>query len=169
MYLLLLEYDFGLLLQHCLQHSHSLILGVGLGCRVRRLGSRWMQSSTSSVRPSIRRTWKTFSERPPKELWPSIANTGTTRGRRNVWFCEVKSTGRGVRTSLYSDHFSFFCFFVKEPLSHIGSGWTFRGQRCSLSEQMREQLGLVMRGEETLYRKVCTPLSHPPKSQEQMT
>ena len=83
-----------------------------------------MQSSTSSVRPSIRRTWKTFSERPPKELWPSIANTGTTRGRRNVWFCEVKSTGRGVRTLLYSDHFSFFVlFFFKKTTTLTHWEW----------------------------------------------
>lgn len=56
--------------------------------RVRRLASTWTQSSTSSARRSIRRTWKTFSERQRRGLWPSTENRGITRGRRNVSFCE---------------------------------------------------------------------------------
>lgn len=65
--------------------------------RVRRLASTWTQSSTSSARRSIRRTWKTFSERQRRGLWPSTENRGITRGRRNVSFCE-----------------SFFFFFFKK-------------------------------------------------------
>lgn len=59
-----------------------------LSPRVRRLASTWTQSSTSSARRSIRRTWKTFSERQRRGLWPSTENRGITRGRRNVSFCE---------------------------------------------------------------------------------
>ena len=89
------------LLITCKSQSHSLIFDLVLvfGCRVRRRSCRCMQSSTSSVRQSTRRMWKTFSERPPKEPWPSIKNRSTIRGRRNVLSCDVKRT-RGVRTKL---------------------------------------------------------------------
>lgn len=56
--------------------------------RAKRPGSRWTQTSISSVLLNIRRTWRTFSKKPPKRLWPSCANKETIRGRRNASFCE---------------------------------------------------------------------------------
>lgn len=74
--------------------------------RVRRLASTWTQSSTSSARRSIRRTWKTFSERQRRGLWPSTENRGITRGRRNVSFCEsffFKKGQKATRTLFFSE------------------------------------------------------------------
>lgn len=68
------------------------------GCRVRRPASRWMRSSTSNAQRSIRRTWKTFSGRQRRELWPSIENRGIIRGRRNVSFCECIKRTAATRT-----------------------------------------------------------------------
>lgn len=103
-----------------------LSVNVGLGCRARRPGSRWMQSSTSSVRRSTRRTWRTSSERPPKELWPSIESKGTIRGRRNVSFCEVKRTkGSGTPPSCTRGGCRW-----RLHLRVVGHS---EGQRCSVS------------------------------------
>lgn len=78
-----------------------------LSPRVRRLASTWTQSSTSSARRSIRRTWKTFSERQRRGLWPSTENRGITRGRRNVSFCEsfffLKKGQKATRTLFFSE------------------------------------------------------------------
>lgn len=101
-----------------LYHSHSLIPGVG--CRVKRPGSRWMQSSTSSVQQSIRRTWRTFSERPPRKLWPFNENRRPTRGRRNVWFCKL----RRKRNMVWGLH----------PPPGEQHRWTTHTDECSVSE-----------------------------------
>ena len=69
-----------------------------------------MQSSTLNVQQNIRKMWKTFSEKPPKECWHSIENRGTTGGGRNVLFCEDKKKDRGF----------------DDPLSCILLSFTFR-------------------------------------------
>lgn len=85
-----------------------------------------MQSSTSSVQQSIRRTWRTFSERPPRKLWPFNENRRPTRGRRNVWFCKVRRKRN---------------MFLRTPPSSRRAAqvnnshrWMFSKWRCSVTE-----------------------------------